>query len=62
MELLAYFLAFFGLVVMIKGAKPTILWINKITDKELLKGVGFITVILTLCFYVISMFSYLKNF
>jgi len=35
MELLAYVLAFFGFFILIKGIKPTIVWINNITDKDL---------------------------
>lgn len=62
MELLAYFLALFGLIVIVKGARPTLKLINKTTNRDISKGVGFIAVILTICFYVFAMFSYLKNF
>ena len=48
MELLAYCLSLFGLFIIIKGAKPTIKWICNNTDKELLKGIGFVAVILTI--------------
>jgi hypothetical protein len=62
MELLAYFLAFWGLFIFIKGVKPSYNWISKTSEKELLKGVGFITLILAICFYVFVMFNYLKNY
>ena len=51
MELLAYVLAFFGFFILIKGIKPTIVWINNITDKDLAKGVVIIAIFLTVCFY-----------
>ena len=44
MELLAYVLAFFGFFLLIKGIKPTIVWINNITDKDLAKGVVIIAI------------------
>ena len=51
MELLAYVLAFFGFFILIKGIKPTIVWINNITDKDLAKGVVIIAIFLTVFFY-----------
>jgi hypothetical protein len=49
MELLAYVLAFFGFFILIKGIKPTIVWINNITDKDLAKGVVIISIFLKVC-------------
>ena len=62
MELLAYCLSLFGLFMIIKGAKPTIQWISNNSDKELLKGIGLIAIILTICFYFIAIIHYLKDF
>ena len=62
MELLAYVLAIFGLVMLLKGIKPTIEWLNKITDKELIKGIGLIAAIITILFYIFVMFNFLSNF
>jgi uncharacterized membrane protein HdeD (DUF308 family) len=62
MELLAYCLSLFGLFMIIKGAKPTIEWISNNTDKELLKGIGFVAVILTIGFYIIAIIHYLEDF
>jgi len=62
MELLAYFLALFGFLIMIKGINPTLKWINKSTDKELVKGVGFISILLTIGFYLYIATHYLLNF
>ena len=59
MELLAYFLAFFGFFILIKAIKPTILWINNITDKDLAKGVVIIAIFLTVCFYPFAVINYL---
>ncbi len=59
MELLAYVLAFFGLIVLINGVKPTMKRIEQSTDKELAKGVGFIAVILSIGFYIYIAISYL---
>ena len=62
MELLAYTLAVFGLFVLIKGIKPTIDWINSITDKDLGKGVALIAILLSVCFYILTAVSYLISF
>ena len=62
MELLAYVLAIFGLFMLLKGIKPTIEWLNKITDKELIKGIGLIAAIITILFYIFVMFNFLSNF
>ena len=52
MELLAYVLGIFGLIVLVNGVKPTMKRIEKSTDKEMAKGVGFIAVILSIGFYI----------
>ena len=62
MELLAYVLAIFGLVMLLKGIKPSIEWLNKTTDKELVKGIGLIAAIITILFYIFVMFNFLSNF
>ena len=62
MELLAYVLAIFGLVMLLKGIKPSIEWLNKTSDKELVRGVGFIAAIITVLFYIFVMFNFLSNF
>ena len=62
MELLAYCLSLFGLFMIIKGAKPTIQWIGNNSDKELLKGIGLLAIVLTICFYIIAIIHYLKDF
>lgn len=62
MELLAYTLAIFGFFMLLKGIKPTVEWINNITNKDLAKGVVFIAIFLTLCFYLISSINYLLSF
>ena len=61
MELLAYVLAFFGFFILIKGIKPTIVWINNITDKDLAKGVVIIAIFLTICFYPFAVINYLLS-
>ena len=61
MELLAYVLAFFGFFILIKGIKPTIVWINNITDKDLAKGVVIIAIFLTVCFYSFAVINYLLS-
>ena len=61
MELLAYALAFFGFFILIKGIKPTIGWINNITDKDLAKGVVIIAIFLTVCFYPFAIINYLLS-
>jgi len=61
MELFAYVLAFFGFFILIKGIKPTIVWINNITDKDLAKGVVIITIFLTVCFYPFAVINYLLS-
>ena len=61
MELLAYVLAFFGFFILIKGIKPTIVWINNITDKDLAKGVVIIAIFLTVCIYPFAVINYLLS-
>jgi len=61
MDLLAYVLAFFGFFILIKGIKPTIVWINNITDKNLAKGVVIIAIFLTVCFYPFAVINYLLS-
>ena len=51
MELLAYVLGIFGLIVLVNGVKPTMKRIEKSTDKELAKGVGFIAVPMAAAIY-----------
>ena len=62
MELLAYVLAIFGLVMLLKRIKPSIEWLNNATEKELIKGVGLIAAIITIIFYIFVMLNYLINF
>ena len=62
MELLAYFLALSGFFILLKGVKPTIEWINNITEKNLAKGVVIIAIFLTICFYLIAIINYLLSF
>lgn len=62
MELLAYVLAIFGILMLLKGIKPSIEWLNKTSDKELVRGVGFIAAIITVLFYIYVMFNFLSNF
>ena len=62
MELLAYTLAIFGFFMLVKGIKPTIEWINKMTNKALAKAIAFIAIFLTLCFYLFSSINYLLSF
>ena len=50
MKLLAYTLTLFGLFVITKGAKSSVEWIGKKTDKVFSRRVGFIKVILTIYF------------
>ena len=61
MELLAYVLAFFGFFILIKGIKPTIVLINNITDKDLVKGVVIIAIFLTVFFYLFAIINYLLS-
>jgi hypothetical protein len=62
MELLAYTLAIFGFFILVKGIKPTIEWINKMTNKDLAKVIVIIAIFLTLCFYLFSTINYLLSF
>ena len=62
MELLAYVLAIFGILMLLKGIKPSIEWLNKTSDKELVRGVGLIAAIITVLFYIYVMFNFLSNF
>jgi hypothetical protein len=61
MELLAYVLAFFGFFILLKGIKPTIVWINNITDKDLAKGVVIVAIFLTVFFYPYAIINYLLS-
>jgi hypothetical protein len=62
MELLAYTLAIFGFFILVKGIKPTIEWINNMTNKDLAKVIVIIAIFLTLCFYLFSTINYLLSF
>ena len=62
MELLSYFLSVFGLFILAKGIKPTLEFINKTTEKELVKFFGLIAILITLIFYVYVMFNFLKKY
>ena len=62
MELLAYTLAIFGFFMMVRGIKPTVEWINNVTNKDLAKAISFIAIFLTLCFYLFSTINYLLSF
>ncbi len=62
MELLAYVLALLGLFILIKGFRPTLLWISQTTDKELVKGVGFIALLMTVLFYIFVMIQFLRTY
>ena len=61
MELLGYVLGIFGLFIFTKGIKPTLEFINKTTEKELVKFFGLIAILTTLIFYVYVMFNFLKK-
>ena len=61
MELLGFVLGIFGLFIFTKGIKPTLEFINKTTEKELVKFFGLIAILITLIFYVYVMFSFLKK-
>ena len=45
MELLAYTLAIFGFFMLVKGIKPTIEWVNNMTNKGLAKAIVFVAVL-----------------
>ena len=62
MKLLDYTLTLFGFFVITKGDKPSVEWIGKKTDKVFSRRVGFITVILTICFCVFGVVNYLKEY
>ena len=61
MELLGYVLGIFGLFIFTKGIKPTIEFINKTTEKELVKFFGLIAIFGTLIFYVYMLFNFLSK-
>ena len=61
MELLGYVLGIFGLFIFTKGIKPTIEFINKTTEKELVKFFGLMAIFATLIFYVWMLFNFLSN-
>ena len=61
MELLGYVLGIFGLFIFTKGIKPTLEFINKTTEKELVKFFGLIATIATLIFYVWMLFNFLSK-
>ena len=47
--------------ILAKGIKPTLEFINKTTEKELVKFFGLIAILITLIFYVYVMFNFLKK-
>ena len=59
MELLGYVLGIFGLFIFTKGIKPTLEFINKTTEKELVKFFGLMATFATLIFYVGILFNFL---
>ena len=61
MEFLGFVLGIFGLFILTKGIKPTIEFINKTTEKELVKFFGLIAVFATLIFYVYMLFNFLSK-
>lgn len=61
MELLGYVLGIFGLFIFTKGIKPTLEFINKTTEKELVKFFGLIATFATLIFYVWVLFNFLSK-
>ena len=61
MELLGYVLGIFGLFIFIKGIKPTLEFINKTTQKELVKFFGLMATFATLIFYVWMLFNFLSK-
>ena len=62
MKLLAYTLTLFGFFVFTEGAKPSVEWIGEKTDKFFSRRVGFINVILTICFCVFGVVNYLIEY
>ena len=62
MKLLSFLLSVFGLLILVKGIKPTLEFINKTTEKELVKFFGLIAILITLIFYVYVMFNFLKKY
>ena len=61
MELLGYVLGIFGLFIFTKGIKPTIEFLNKTTEKELVKFFGLMAIFATLIFYVYMLFYFLSK-
>ena len=61
MELLGYVLCIFGLFIFTKGIKPTLEFINKTTEKELVKFFGLMATFATLIFYVWMLFNFLSK-
>ena len=61
MELLGYVLGIFGLFILTKGIKPTLEFINKSTEKELVKFFGLMAIFATLIFYVWMLFNFLSK-
>ena len=61
MELLGFVLGIFGLVIFTKGIKPTLEFINKTTEKELVKFFGLMATFATLIFYVWMLFNFLSK-
>ena len=61
MELLGYVLGIFGLFILTKGIKPTLEFINKTTEKELVKFFGLMATFATLIFYVWMLFNFLSK-
>ena len=61
MELLGYVLGIFGLFIFSKGIKPTLEFIDKTTEKELVKFFGLMAIFATLIFYVWMLFNFLSK-
>ena len=61
MEFLGFVLGIFGLFILTKVIKPTIEFINKTTEKELVKFFGLMAVFATLIFYVYMIFNFLSK-
>lgn len=61
MELLGYVLGIFGLFIFTKGIKPTLEFINKTTEKELIKFFGLMATFATLIFYLYVLINFLSK-
>ena len=62
MELLGFVLGIFGLFIFTKGIKTTLEFINRTTEKELVKFFGLMAVFATLLFYVFMLFNFLSKY